>query len=154
DQSVLLIAWSSFAVSTGQIIQGRLFGSSGGTLAAQFRIDADVGATGAIGPTVCWLNNYEFAVAWRETESVGGSSDTNIRVRLFENIDGVATPLTGNIAVNSTTLFDQENPVIAALPGGGFVVAWEDVSGVGPDSDAAIRLQAFDAGGDKVGGEI
>jgi hypothetical protein len=31
--------------------------------------------------------------------------------------------------------------------------AWEDDSGVGPDSNAAIRLQAFDASGAKIGGE-
>jgi hypothetical protein len=66
DQSVLAIVWASFAVSTGQVILGRLFGSDGTTVTPQFRIDADVGASGVIEPAVCWLNNYEFAVTWRE----------------------------------------------------------------------------------------
>ena len=40
------------------------------------------------------------------------------------------------------------------MPNGGFVVSWEDASGVGIDSGFAIRLQGFDGAGNKIGGEI
>jgi Ca2+-binding RTX toxin-like protein len=42
---------------------------------------------------------------------------------------------------------------VTGLPGGGFVVAWEDDSGVGISTAAVIRLQAFDGSGNKIGGE-
>ena len=51
--------------------------------------------------------------------------------------------------VNTTTLGDQFQPSVAALAGGGYVVAW--TSGTG--SSSAVYCQIYDAGGSKVGGE-
>src|SRR5262249_38945927 len=50
------------------------------------------------------------------------------------------------ILVNSTTLFEQENPVLTVLPDFRFVVAWQDNSHAGLDDDGySIRSQIFDA---------
>ena len=150
DQSALAIAWHSYAVSTGDIILARMFDVSGNPLGAQFQVNSYDGSFGSDDPAICWINNEQFAVAWREEAPSG---DYNILARVFDNLSGVVTPLTGNISVNATTPGAQTTPTITALPSGGFVITWEDDSGVGPDSDAAIRLQAFDASGGKIGGE-
>ncbi len=102
---------------------------------------------------VAWLNNEQFVVVWDKYNG-SGSDYYEIRARIFDDNSNFPTPLTGEIAVNSTSAGDQENPTLTVLPDGGFVVAWEDASGVGVDNDLAIRLQAFDAAGDKIGGEF
>ncbi len=49
----------------------------------------------------------------------------------------------------------QNHSKVTALANGGFVVTWEDVSGLGGDaSGVSVRAQVFDANGVKVGGEI
>ena len=55
---------------------------------------------------------------------------------MFDGRTARPVALSGNIAVNSTPANDQQHPWLAALPNGGFVVAWEDTSGVGLDSDS------------------
>ncbi|HEY5723590.1 MAG TPA: calcium-binding protein [Allosphingosinicella sp.] len=49
----------------------------------------------------------------------------------------------------------QGRPQIATLNGGNFVVAWDDTSGVGGDSDGtAVKAQIFDSAGNKFGPEL
>ena len=104
-------------------------------------------------PAVAWLNNSHFVVTWEDdNDEAGGSTGSSIRARIF-NQDGA--PLTGVFLVNSTMAEVQLTPAITALPNGGFVISWEDYSQVGADnSSGAIRLQAFDGAGGKIGGEI
>ncbi|MDQ7076632.1 MAG: hypothetical protein Q9M45_02110, partial [Robiginitomaculum sp.] len=50
--------------------------------------------------------------------------------------------------VNTITALDQQVPSVAALTGGGFVVAWEDLSLTAPDTSFnAVRAQRYDANG-------
>ncbi len=58
-------------------------------------------------------------------------------------VDG--TPISGVITVNETTAGIQEQPDVAMLPDGRFVVVWKDGD--------AIRFQRFDAGGAPVAGD-
>jgi Ca2+-binding RTX toxin-like protein len=61
----------------------------------------------------------------------------------------------GERLANTTTLGSQYEPAVAALAGGGYVVAWIDQSATGGDTDnEAIRAQRFDTFGNKVGPEI
>ena len=43
----------------------------------------------------------------------------------------VAVPFGKEIIVNATTSGNQYRPVVAASPGGGFTIAWQDASGLG-----------------------
>jgi Ca2+-binding RTX toxin-like protein len=90
-----------------------------------------------------------------ENESIAGLASggfvaawygTDIWAQLY---DGAGTAVGGPIAVNTSTNDLQYTPTVAALPGGGFVVAWRDVDGAD-----AVRSQAFDADGAKVGSEV
>jgi Ca2+-binding RTX toxin-like protein len=156
DGSTVAIVWNDVSDSS---IKGRLFNAAGAESAPQFRVDVPVGGSLFIfDPVVAWLNDGNFVVVWREGHFFNAGSN-EIRARIFgvfppgQSAEPVA--LTGNIPVNSTIADSQQNPMVAALPNGGFVVAWEDFSGVGVDSNpGAIRLQAFDGAGGKIGGEI
>ena len=147
DGSTAAIVWTSDGS-----IAGRLFDATGAQKAPEFRVDLP-GSFGAFAPVVSFLNNGVFAVAWRQANSFDAGNN-EIKVRLFTANGPNALPLTGEIAVNSTIFASQQDPTLTALPNGGFVVSWMDASGVGLDSDAAIRLQAFDGAGGKIGGEI
>ena len=55
----------------------------------------------------------------------------------------------------SNSVFDRVlNPDIVALLHGGFVIVWEDLSGVTLTTHSAIHMQRYDAYGNKLGGEI
>jgi Ca2+-binding RTX toxin-like protein len=56
--------------------------------------------------------------------------------------------------VNTTTADDEEFPTVVALQDGGYVVVWQDVSATGGDtSGLAVKMQRYDAFGNKVGVE-
>ena len=91
-------------------------------------------------PTVAW---------WRPGPTLRQSPDDPsgyaIRSQIF-NSDGSTSG--DEFLVNTTTTDDQFDPSVAALSGGGFVVAW--VTAAGDD----IHAQIFDANGSKAGAEF
>ena len=59
------------------------------------------------------------------------------------------------ILVNTATAGPQDDPAIAALAGGRFVVVWTDWSQSGADvSQTALSAQIFNADGSKAGDEF
>ncbi|MFN0192472.1 MAG: calcium-binding protein [Aestuariivirga sp.] len=151
DGSAFAIVWYDFEADDA--IRGRAFNAAGAELLPQFTVELDdnnlINLEGR--PQVTWLNNGQFVVVWTVSELNGLL--TQVRAKIF-GASGTAVPITDTIHVNSTTVSDQRAPVVVALATGGFAVAWQDSSGVGGDGNAAIRLQAFDGAGGKIGGEI
>ena len=98
-------------------------------------------------PVIDQATDGTFVVAW---ESSGQDGDGfGIYARRF---DATGNPLGSEIAVNTTTSDDQQDPAVAVYDDGGFVVTWESF---GQDGDAAgIYFQLFDPAGNKVGGEV
>ena len=59
------------------------------------------------------------------------------------------------VTVNTITSGTQQDPAASALDGGGYVIVWEDRSGLGGDnSSSSIKGQRFDSAGNKIGGEF
>jgi Ca2+-binding RTX toxin-like protein len=106
-----------------------------------------------IGAVLARLEGGGFVAAWTDGSASGGdTSDTAVRAQRF---DADGTPVGAEILVNTTTAGAQFFADIAALEGGGFVVAWEDRSATGGDtSTGAVRAQVFGATGEPVGTEI
>src|SRR4029079_11558185 len=74
----------------------------------------------------------------------------------FVSATGVALGGVFNIV---NTGGDQDNPRVAALPDGGFIVTWDDNGGtIAPDNiggpDNAVPAARFDANGDRAGDEF
>ncbi len=103
----------------------------------------------AIGAQVVWLSNTTFAVAW-EQEAVEPGIGTDIHLRLY-SFNGGPSPvaLTDPIIANATRAGSQVAPRLVALPSGGLVMAWHTEEETG----SGVWLQAFDAGGTRIGGE-
>ncbi|WP_373991480.1 beta strand repeat-containing protein [Duganella sp. BuS-21] len=91
-----------------------------------------------------------YVTAFRAADANG----EGIYVRLFD-ADGVAR--TGDLLVNTAVTGDQRAPVVAGLANGGFVVMWDSTPEAGVYTNPGlveIKLQRFDADGNKLGGEV
>ncbi len=97
--------------------------------------------------------NGRFAVVWADASGQGGDA-SNYGIR-FQLVDANGAKVGNELLVNTQTLNSQDNPAIAALPSGGFVVTWADNSGVGSDTSGyGIKAQIVDANGAAIGSEF
>jgi hypothetical protein len=93
--------------------------------------------------TVTALTNGNVVVAWRQ--DIGGG-DFNVRFRIF-NSSGIGL---GSEVTVSTDLDDQSQPVMAALPGGGFALVLRDeVNGSATNTELELRI--YNSSGTQVG---
>ena len=103
-------------------------------------------------PEVASLSTGGFVISWRDFSGQGGDpSGYGVKAQIF---DASGAKAGSEFLVNTATLSAQDQPTIASLSSGGFVVSWQDFSGEGGDSDGAIKAQVFDASGGKVGSEF
>ncbi len=89
------------------------------------------------------LADGRFVVTWSDFSRTGNDIDGfAVRAQVF-NTDG--TRAGAEFVVNATTISDQNEPTIAALADGRFVISWTDLSRTGGDTDSyAVRAQIFD----------
>ncbi|HUS37395.1 MAG TPA: fibronectin type III domain-containing protein [Verrucomicrobiae bacterium] len=104
-------------------------------------------------PAIAGLSAGNYVVVWssfgQEATSSGGSM-----AGVFGAIFGPAgQKLSGEFQVNQFTQYNQRNPAIAALPGGGFVVAWISEGNRG-ESAADVFARIYDANGAPTGNEF
>ncbi|MBV8686357.1 MAG: hypothetical protein JOZ90_03640, partial [Alphaproteobacteria bacterium] len=137
-----VVAWHSYPPEGGQEdVHLRRFDAAGtalGDTAAvaiglvpQAQADLTVLASGAV------------VVSWSEF----GADGADVYYRLL-GADGTL----GAASIAHDPAGDQRKPSVAALPDGGFIIAWDDRTGQGLDtSGVAIRAQRFDAVGNRVG---
>lgn len=107
-----------------------------------------------IAPSVAVLADGSFVVVWESQEQ-----DGHLRAVLGRLFDSSGNPLTDEFLINQTTRLNQRSVSIAALSGGGFVVAWVSEILLGQDQfggaqfTAAIMDREFDSSGLAVRGE-
>ncbi|MBI5500896.1 MAG: hypothetical protein HY907_11690 [Deltaproteobacteria bacterium] len=114
-----------------------------------------------LNPTLAILagaTDETFVLAWEDWSRYGETGDpwdlSGIRYRVFTRDGAPAPGFDLDAVANSTTIGAQAEPAIAALPAGGFLIAWTDGSETEPGADAsgsAIRARLFGAGGAVVG---
>ncbi|WP_420431132.1 beta strand repeat-containing protein [Hyphobacterium sp.] len=99
------------------------------------------------------LTGGGYVIVWRDNSASGGDT-TGAAIRA-QRYDAAGAAAGGEFLVNTTTIGDQYQPSVAALTGGGFVIAWSDSSATGGDtSGIAVRAQRYDAAGAAAGGEF
>lgn len=147
-----VVTWtdrSSMTDSAGARVKAQIFNADAEPLGGEFVVQADPQAAGdQHGSGVIGLASGGFAVVWHDAGGDGGNGA--IRARLF---DSAGAPAGGDIAVNTTIAGDQDEPAIAALASGGFVVSWTDGSGAG-GAGREVKAQLFDSSGRAVGSEL
>lgn len=129
----------------GEDVWVRRFLPSGKPAGDELRVNGTVRGDQTL-PAVSAAAKGDFVVVWAGRDPETEGSDI-----FAQRFDADGRPDGGEIRVNTTTAGEQSFPLIAAAPGGDFVVAWESQ---GADGGTSIRLQRFAASGRPVGNEI
>jgi Ca2+-binding RTX toxin-like protein len=134
--------WESNAGGTNDTF-ARVYHANGTPLTGEIMVNASTAGNQGR-PVVAALTDGRFVVAWRD--DVGG--DFDIKARIF---NGDGSPAGNEFQVNNLFVAnDQQEPAIAALAAGGFVISW--TSALFGDND--IRARAFNADGSAQGNEF
>ncbi len=134
------------------VIRGQRYGADGAAVGSSFVVSTtNIGLQRS--PSVATLSNGSFVVVWEDVSATGGdTSGLAVRGRLY---DAAGTPQGDHFVMTTTTTGNQNEPSVAALDNGGFVVTWTDASGSDGDaSGTQIRAQVFDAAGAPDGTEF
>lgn len=123
----------------------RRYGNDDSVAGAAFRVNASA-ADRAYTPSIAALADGGFVVSWRGFDEAAGTAD------IFAQRYGAAgAAVGGEIRVNTAAGSHEEDPSVAALADGGFVVSWHGYGGTG---DYDIFAQRYAEGGGAVGGEF
>lgn len=123
----------------------RLFAADGTALGGEVRANTTT-ASAQYSPVAASLDNGGFVLAW--TSSGQDGSGAGVYAQRYD-AGGVAQG--GETRVNTYTSGDQQSPAIAALAGGGYVVAWTSSGQDG--SSGGIYAQRYDNSGVALGSE-
>lgn len=136
----------SFGDGDAAVMLG-LMNADGTPSGAPFRVN-DLTAGVQEDPDIAVLGGDRVVVTY--TDGAPGHRDVRAKI-----VDRTGSTILAAITVNSTTADDQFAPKVAALEGGGFVIAWTDGALTGFDpSSYAVRAQVFDDTGVAQGGEF
>ena len=103
-------------------------------------------------PSVAAYSDGRFVVAWTDLHPADDGSGGAIRAQTF-SATGAKSGV--QFLVNTTTPGLQNEPTVATLSDGRFVVAWSDYSGTGDiGGGPAVRAQIFNFSGIKSGSEL
>jgi len=131
-------------------VKAQLFSASGAKLGAEFLVNTQ-SAGYQYSPSVTALAGGGFVIAWYSTDPAQDGSEGAIKAQLF---GASGAKVGGEFLVNTQAAGTQHEPVVAGLPGGGFIVAWVNLNTAQDGSGSAIKAQTFDSAGAKVGGEM
>jgi Ca2+-binding RTX toxin-like protein len=138
--------------SNGSAVKAQAFDATGTAVGTEILVNTAT-ANDQREQQITGLTGGGFVVTWKDDSQSGGdTSGAAVRAQVF---GAAGAKVGGEILVNTTTAGSQQVPHIAALPDGGFVISWQDLSQSGGDtSGSAVRAQVFTATGARVGGEI
>lgn len=140
---------SSAGDASGTSVVARIFDGSGAALTGEILVNTSTAGNQQRAAAAALIGGG-FVVTW-DDNTVDGSG-YGVRAQIF---DAAGAKLGGEIAVSGPTNGDQWFADVTGLPGGGFMIAWTDASGTGPDtSGQAVMAQVFDASGNKVDGQF
>ncbi|WP_417525568.1 beta strand repeat-containing protein, partial [Marinovum sp.] len=118
-----------------------IFASDGAPVATEVQVNTETSGA-QYQPDIALMADGRIAVTWTSQTSgtAGDGSSDGIFAAIF-NADG--TPSVGEFQVNTLATNAQNNPAIAAVPGGGFIIVWED-DAAQDGSGQSIVAQRFD----------
>ncbi len=141
------MAWQSYGQDgSGYGIYAQRYGAGGYATGGEFRVNSYL-SNDQYTPKVAGLADDGFVVAWNSYGQDGSASGI-----YAQRYDAAGLVAGGEFRVNAYTNSYQSDPAVAALAGGGFVVAWNSYLQDG--SSFGIYAQRYDAAGRATGGEF
>lgn len=140
-----VVVWRSADALTGQHgIYGQRFDRAGAPRGSQFRVGTSAPNVFEDHPAVAAGQGGDFVVVWQR-DAAGADV-------FAQRYDAEGAPRGGELRVNGFTAGSQAAPAVAALPAGGFVVAWQSLA---QDGDSyGVFARRFDAAGIPAGAEM
>lgn len=147
-----VVSWSDVSRTlgddSGSSIKAQIFNPDGTKSGTEFVVNTQISGS-QFQPTITGLTNGGFVISWFNASNAPRDSDGSVAAQIFA-ADG--TKVGDEFRVNTEREGVQNEPTIASLANGGFVVSWMGNSELqGGDS---IRAQIYDQDGTAVGGEI
>ena len=153
-----LVVWESIGSTETDVdaesIQGQIISPNGTHIGGQFQINNFT--TGQQhNAAVTALADDGFLVVWQSGSHDVDGPDESLSAIQGRRFDSAGSPVGQEFQINTTTLFFQTNPDVAASSSGGFIVVWDSsVSASTDDSDSSILAQRFSPEGMPVGNEF
>jgi Ca2+-binding RTX toxin-like protein len=135
---------SDLGDASGTAIHGQLYNVDGSKDGGPFRVNSGTNWD-QVDPQVTALDNGGFVVTWQSRYASGLGNDADVWARVFDQNGAAPDP---DFRVNAAALNTQDEPAIATLTTGRFVVAWTDDTG----GDDNIHFQMFNENGTTFGG--
>jgi len=140
-----VVTWQSYTQDDDDDgIFGQRFDGSGAPAGSEFAVNTHIDEAQR-NPAVASDASGRFVVAWDSYYQFGTQDRDDVVGRRF---DATAVPLSPEFQVNANTTGQQDEPDVAALPSGEFMVVWEG------DSDAEVEARVFASDGSPVGSQI
>ncbi len=139
--------------TSGSSVKAQMYHADGTKIGGEFLVNTTTQGT-QDGVALTALSNGGFVATWQDASGLGGdASGLSIKAQVF---DAGGHKVGGEFLVNTITPTDQSLVSVASLKSGGFVVTWNDDSGLNNDDTrgGSIKAQMFDADGHKVGAEL
>ncbi|MBK2124806.1 DUF4347 domain-containing protein, partial [Fangia hongkongensis] len=144
-----VVVWESTGQDNGSTdgIYGQRYDSSGVAQGSEFLVNTTT-TNNQDDPDIVGLTGGGFVVAW-ESQGQDGGGD-GVYAAVYDNNGSVTK---SEFLVNVDTSFAQNEPAVAALSGGGFVVTWEH-SDAANDTETSIYGRIFDSAGTNQTGDL
>ncbi len=148
-----VVSWQDFSGqggdASGWSTKAQLYDAGGARVGSEFLVNTETQSYQSA-PTITGLSNGGFVVSWQDLSGQGGDANGyGIKAQVY---DAGGARVGSEFLVNTETLNTQYAPTITGLSNGGFVVSWQDASGVA--SGYGIKAQVYDASGARVGTEV
>ena len=134
-------------------------GQNGASLVVNFNANATPEAVEALIQNVTYSNTSDNpadsrTIVFNVTDGDGGSTGSRpVEIQVNAQVDGVVPFFTGEQVVNTEVTNNQQEPAVAGLTDGGYVIVWQ-ANAHPTDSGWGIYGQRYDADGNAVGGEF
>jgi hypothetical protein len=148
DGGFLVVSLSYLPDGTGRDIHGQLHGAGGAPVGGAFKINTTAADSDEQPwPSVTALVDGGFVVTWCSVAQDGSGLDIHA-----QRYTTSGAPAGSELAINVTAADGQEQPGVAPLADGGFLVTW--MSCPDGNSERGILGQRFGADGAKIGLEM
>ena len=138
------------ADGSGEAVKAQIFAANGARVGGEFLVNSHK-PDGQYDPSITALAGGGFVITWATRDPAQDGSSGAVKGQIF---DASGARVGGEFLVNTEAADIQREAVVTGTPDGGFVVAWTNYSSSQDGSSLAIKAQAFDAAGAKVGAEM
>jgi hypothetical protein len=138
------------ADGSGEAVKAQIFSATGARVGAEFLVNTQK-VDAQYDPSITALAGGGFVITWATRDPAQDGNSGAVKGQIFS---ASGAKVGGEFLVNTQAADIQREAKVTGTPDGGFVVVWTNYSSSQDGSGFAIKAQAFDSAGAKVGAEM